>query len=53
MEPKSTPNFEELKPVINFGKLKFVSHLVDLEFTTMDFFTIFADLLEPKWKGFR
>jgi hypothetical protein len=37
-EPKSAPNFEELKLIIDFGKLKFVSQLVDLESTTMDFF---------------
>lgn len=49
-EPKSTPNFGESKPIIDFGKLKFVTHLVNLESTTMDFLTIFANLLEPSGK---
>jgi hypothetical protein len=49
-EPKSAPYFEESKTIINFGKLKFVSHLVNLESTIMDFFIIFANLLKPSGK---
>jgi len=35
-EPKSVPNFEELKPITKFGIFKFVCHLVNLESTAMD-----------------